>query len=302
MARRVAEDLVTDHVQGGGDPGPDLARTHQVAPGDRRGRQAEGRATRPARDQAGVEQPTQIDHVGLLGAEVGRAGQSVAGSRPQGRLDQQADDLDVTVRGEDDRVGVDPLVVEPQPVHAGQGVGDLPDHPGRLQPRQRAVAEQHLQRPADRVLADDVRAELGILAVNRVEDAQEAGVDGQRGPPGGLQDVRRLGVEGGEQVDHHRAGQHEIEGPPGDRAGGLGEQLLHPVPVAEHRAGAGHDPGQGAGGGVGVRLSAPSTHVRRAATRPRDEVWPGPRRARRSDRVRRAGRTPGPTSCSRRQR
>ena len=79
-ARRIAEDLVADHVQGGGDPGPDLARTHPVATGDRRGGQAEGRAAGPAGDQTGVEQPPEIHHVDLLGGEVGRARQGGAGA------------------------------------------------------------------------------------------------------------------------------------------------------------------------------------------------------------------------------
>ncbi len=261
VPRWVTQDLVADDVQRGGDPGAHLAGAHQVTTGDRGGGQAEGRSARPAGHQAGVQQSAEVDHVGLLRAEVRRPGQRVARRRPECCLDQQTHDLDVTVGGEDDGVRVDPLVVQTETVDAGQGVGDLADHPGRLQTRERAVTEQHLQGAPDRVLADDVGAELRVLAVHGVEHPQEAGVDRQRGAPGGLQDVGCLGIQRGEQMHHHRAGQHQVERPPGHRPGRLGEQLLHPVAVAEHGAGAGDDGGQGARRGVGGEAVAAAGRV-----------------------------------------
>ena len=57
--------------------------------------------------------------------------------RPQSRLDQQADQLDVAGRGDDHQVRHEPAVEQPTRVGTGQCVGDFADHPGRLQAGQR---------------------------------------------------------------------------------------------------------------------------------------------------------------------
>ena len=134
VPRRVAEDLVADVVQRRRDPGPDLPRRNPAAADHRRVRQAERRPAGPAGHQAGVEQPAQVGDVDQL-AGCRRPCTTARAGRTQRRLDQQPDDLDVAVRGDDHGVRVDPLVVQPEAVHAGQRVGDLADHPGRLQRR-----------------------------------------------------------------------------------------------------------------------------------------------------------------------
>ena len=158
VPRWVAEDLVADLIKGGGDAGPDLAGRGPAPAEQRRIRQAVRGPARPAGDQTGVQQSAEIgdiDEFRGVGALHDRGAR-----RPQRCLDHQPHDLDVAGRGDDHRARVDPPVVEAEAVHTGQRAGDLADHPGRLQPGERGLAQDHVQRLAGGVLADDVGPEL----------------------------------------------------------------------------------------------------------------------------------------------
>ena len=219
--------------------------------GDRCLRQSEGWTARPAGDQAGVEDPAQVADVGELGGPGVGQHVTVRGcvrGRPEHLLDHQSDDPDVAGGGDDDGVGVDPLVAETGGVDAGERVRDLPDHPGGLQTGQRAMGQDRLERLAVGVLADDVVARLGSVVsvaavvgsrvdVHHVQDAQEACVRRDRGAPGEIEQIGRVAGARRQQVHQHRARQHLVERPPGDGRVRLGQQLLQPVARPEHGAG-----------------------------------------------------------------
>ena len=190
---------------------------------------------RPVAGHGRVEElPQRVDVDGFL---IGPAELVFAGLGTQGCIDQQADDLDVAVGGDDDRVGVDPQMEQTAGVQRRQSYGDLVDDEASLLGGQRPGCQQRLQRIADRVLADHQRP--GFLAgrLLGVQHPQEPGVDHRGRPASGLQHPAQPFVLGLEQVDQHRAGQDLVDRPPGHHAVTERQQRIEPVPARQHQSG-----------------------------------------------------------------
>ena len=190
---------------------------------------------RPGAGHGRVEElPQRVDVDGFL---IGPAELVFAGLGTQGCIDQQADDLDVAVGGDDDRVGVDPQMEQTAGVQRRQSYGDLVDDEASLLGGQRPGCQQRLQRIADRVFTDHQRP--GFLAgrLLGVQHPQEPGVDHRGRPASGLQHPAQPFVLGLEQVDQHRAGQDLVDRPPGHHAVTERQQRIEPVPARQHQSG-----------------------------------------------------------------
>ena len=219
-----AEHVVTDGVECLRDARADLSRPQRLAAGLRGRRQSGSGDARPLAHQGGVQDAGEVDGVGR---------DPTRGQAVQSGIDREPDDLDGPVV-------VDQHVLRDQPtvrlllvVSPGDRLGDLGDDPGRPTSRQRALGEEDVEGLPRAPLVDDVAE---VVALVRVEDAQDPGVDDGRRSLRGVQQERSAGIGGPDHVEGHVAGQHLVVGTPEQTAGGLPEQVDHAVPVRDHVA------------------------------------------------------------------
>ena len=232
-ARPLDQDALGDLVEGPGNAGPALARRQEAAVGGPRRRgEAAPRTGRPAGGERGVEQAADPQRI-----ESGRIGVADTARGGQRGLGRQADDLERAGLGDDDAVGVEPLVAQTLVVCSCQRFGDLADEEPCLLRRQRPVTQDRAQAPTGDPLAYDVG---DTVVAQCVEHAQEPDVGSGGGPSRGLQQVLRAGVIGSEYVNDDRARQDFVDRTPGLRhptiARGLGQKLCDPVAAGERHA------------------------------------------------------------------
>jgi hypothetical protein len=206
----LGQDPLGDLVEGTRHTGAALSRGQQGAVGSARGGVESAAWTgRPLRGQRGVEQPAEAEGVAALRVGLGVVGSAVAGERC---LRRESDDLHRSGVGDDDAVGIDPLVGQLLVVCAGECLGDLTDQESGLLWREGAVGEQGAEASAGHPLTDDVGH---TVVAKRVEDANEADVGGRGGSTGRLEQLVGTWVVGREHVDDHRARKNLVDRTPG---------------------------------------------------------------------------------------
>ena len=230
----------------------------------------------PASGECGVQDPGEVDHVGL--AVVDLAVQRVLGAGDlEGGVHDVPDQLDGASVRDQHGLGVEPSVGDALGVPGRDRLGHLAGQPGGARGRKRAALEHQVQRDAVAPLVHDPGDAVPVVAV---EHPQQVRVGDGRRDPGRLEQVRCPRVVTGYGVDRHAARQDRVRGAPEPCAGALGEQVVEAVAVGEDGPGSDrsgrhvtHLPGpsnclgrsQGPWSGLVVQFSR---HVRSSTVRP----------------------------------
>ena len=224
---------LADDVEGAGHPGAHLAGTQRAAALPWRAGYAGRGDSGPPAGQPGVEDPGEVDHVGLTVVELAVQRVRRAAALEAG-VDDVPDQLDRAGVRDQHRLGVQPAVGDALGVPGGDRVGHLAGQPGRARGRQRALLEHQVQGDAVAPLVDHPGDAALVVAV---EHAEQVGVgDGGR-DPGGLEQSGGALVVAGHGVDGHAAGQDGVGRAPEAGALALGEQVVEAVAAGEDGAG-----------------------------------------------------------------
>ena len=231
---RVLRGLLVQHpladgVQRARDSRAYLSRTQRSARLTRRlGYGGPGDAG-PAAGECGVQDPGEVDHVGL--AVVDLAVQRVMGTGDlEGGVHDVPDQLDGAGMRDQHGLGVEPSVGDALGVPGGDRLGHLAGQPGGARGRKRPALEHQVQRDAVAPLVHDPGDAVPVVAV---EHPQQVRVGDGRRDPCRLEQVRSPWVITGYGVDRHAARQDRVRGAPEPCAGALGEQVVEAVAVGE---------------------------------------------------------------------
>ena len=183
----------------------------------------------PASGECGVQDPGEVDHVGLAVVEL--AVQRVLGPGDlESGVHDVPDQLDGAGVRDQHGLGVEPSVGDALGVPGGDRLGHLAGQPGGARGRKRAALEHQVQRDAVAPLVHDPGDAVPVVAVQHPQQVRVG--DGRRDSCR-LEQVWCPRVVAGYGVDRHAARQDRVRGAPEPCAGALGEQVVEAVAVGE---------------------------------------------------------------------